>query len=173
MLKYALIALLTLPAFAQTTVIGASPSSGSNSGGGGSTNAASVIIARSDLTGQTGNVSPTAFYTIPASAGGHYRIRCYVVETTAASTASTLPTCAFSYTDQDTQIAQSGTYLTQSGIGNAVGYNSVSAGLVQPGEAEFVAKAQTSVSVSTSNYASSGTTAMQYALHVTLEYLGQ
>ena len=38
--------------------------------------------------------------------------------------------------------------------------------------ASFNVKAGTSISYSTSNYGSTGTTAMQYAAHLRLEYLG-
>src|SRR6185437_13107978 len=105
-----------------------------------------------------------------ANGAGTYRVTCNIVVTTAATTSSTLPLCAVTWTDPDANAAGTPNGFTNTNTANVVG-----AGPSQPtaggGEAILNAKAGTNINYLTSGYVSSGVTAMQYAVHFKLEYL--
>jgi hypothetical protein len=71
------------------------------------------------------------------------------------------------FTDGDTGVAPSYETITTTSAGNAVGTT------LAQGTYEFNAQAGTAIKYATVNYASNGAAAMQYAVHVRLEYLGQ
>lgn len=132
----------------------------SSSTGGGTTTA---YVAKGDQTGLTANLGSTALYT--ASQGGMYRASCYVVTTQAATSSSTMPVCEIGYTDLDSAAAVVnwvGNTSSNNYVGNANG--EVSVLNVQAGSA---------ITYLTTSYASSGTSALTYAVHIKLDYLGQ
>lgn len=129
------------------------------------------VVAKADLTGQTANVASTTLFTVGAT-NHTYRATCYVVLTTAATTSSTLPNCGISYTDADTGVSQT-IGMTATEGNNTAGTIGCPAGGGYTCEKTFQMKAGSAVKFATFNYASSGTTAMQYAVHVKLEDLGQ
>jgi hypothetical protein len=123
------------------------------------------VAATANLTAQSGNVGSTPLIT-PA-ANGFYRASCYLVETQAATTSSTLPACQINWTDADSNSGAS-VVMTATNGGNAVGVLGLTPA-VNAAFPYFYAKSGTSISYQTINYASSGATVMQYAIHVRLE----
>jgi hypothetical protein len=121
--------------------------------------------AQVNLTGQSGNFTPTTFYLVPVSGGGMYRVSCYEVVTTAATTSSTLPNCGVLWTDGDTSVALSAVTMTPTNTANAIGAFS------QGSEIIYVAP-NTNIQFQTSNYASVGATGMLYSIRIKLEFLG-
>lgn len=137
----------------------------------GSTQGNPGNLAAANLTAQAANIAATTIYTVPAGAGGTYRLSCYVVLTQAATTSSTLPSCNIIFTDADTSTVET-MGLTGTSAANTIG----TVGLVSVGNllntGTFQAKASTNIQYSTTAYASTGATVMQYAIHVKLEFLG-
>lgn len=97
---------------------------------------------------------------------GLYRFSCYVVLTQAATTSSTLPACYVQYTDRDSNTAMS-VAVTSTSTTNTLGT------AVGEGEVVINAKSAVSITLTTTGYVSSGTTAMQYSVRAKLDYLGQ
>jgi hypothetical protein len=90
------------------------------------------------------------------------------VVTTAATTSSTLPACNVIYTDVDSNAAVTRAILSTN-AGNTLGtFGALSTATVP---ILIYAKSGVAVQYSTSSYASSGATAMQYAVHVKLEQM--
>lgn len=110
------------------------------------------------------NITSTPLLT-PAG-NGFYRVSCYIVLTQAATTSSSLPNCNITWTDADTGVAESVTTTSQYS-GNVVGGLNPDSTGAQP--SKFYAKSGVAISYSTSGYASSGATSMQYAIHIRLE----
>jgi hypothetical protein len=114
-----------------------------------------------DLVTQGANIGSTTLYTVPTA--GLYRISCYAIVTRVATTSSTLPSCIVGWTDKDNATIQSvavcgggsGNTLTQFCIGTAV----------------VDSAAAVTIQYSTTGYASTGGTSMQYAIHIRLEAL--
>lgn len=130
-----------------------------------------IRVAKNDSPAQTANIPATNLLT--AAAAGTYRLSCYVVITTAATTSSTMPSCSALWTDSDSSAAET-VQITTTSAANTVGTNSLSvANTGGAGVAVFQVKSVSNVQFQTSSYASTGGTAMQYAVHVKLEYLGQ
>lgn len=135
--------------------------------------------AKVDTTGLAANVGSTVLYTVPANQGGMYLISGYDVVTQQATTTSTLPNIQIVWTDNDTNVASAAVNLTPSSAGGpanpAVGFNSLNnVGAAGVGNIITVsAKAGSNINYQTVNYASTGATAMQYALHIKVQYLGQ
>jgi hypothetical protein len=121
-------------------------------------------------TAQAANISAATgqLLVAPANVTGTYRLVCYIVETQAATTSSTLPACNVVFTDNDSGTAET-VALTTTSAANAVGTLGANATTAIVG---FQAKPGTNIQVSTSGYASSGATAMQYAIHAKLEFIG-
>ncbi len=130
----------------------------------------SVVGSPIARTGLAANISPTLAYTVPSGSPGWYKVSCYTVITQAATTSSTLPLCVINFNDADTGVNNYLT-LTQTKTNNTVGTNGTS-GVSYSGTTAVYAGAG-AINYYTSSYASSGTTPMQYALHVKVEYLGQ
>jgi len=121
-------------------------------------------VAKANLAGQTASIGATTL--VSSALAGVYILDAEAIVTTAASTSSTLPNCGVTFTDADTSV---GLYeqASATSTGNVVGTTQ------SQGSYRFNAKAGTAISYSCGSYASSGATAMQYAVHVRLEYLGQ
>ena len=117
------------------------------------------------LTAQTANVGQGAQF-ITETTDGQYRLSCYDVVTTAATSSSTLPSFQYAYTDEDTAVASSWLGFGSTSTGNTVGTTA------NQGSVYFAAKNNHSVYVATTGYVSSGVTPMAYSLHCKLEYLG-
>lgn len=112
-------------------------------------------------TAQTANIASTALVTSPTA--GRYRVSVYIVVTTAATTSSTLPKVTVTWNDADNGQAQT-LDLTATNSGNALTTFAQGAALLNVG-------ASANLNFSTSGYASTGATAMQYAIHITVEAL--
>ncbi len=147
-----------------TTKINIGPTTGASA----PSTVVTVIVATADATAQTANVSATTLVT--PSANTYYRISCYVVLTTAATTSSTLPNCDVKYTDVDTNTAVTKNFAA---TGTLLGTTNTLGSSLQ-GSMMFEAKSGVAVQYDTGGttaYASSGATAMQYAVHVKLEQM--
>jgi hypothetical protein len=114
----------------------------------------------------SGNANGVTLWAVPANGAGVYRAQCYLIITQAATTSSTAPYCSVAYTDAWTGYAGNYAVLTGTYTGNAVNHAVYGTPYV------FNAAANTNIIFSTSGYASSGTTPMQYGAVVKLEYLG-
>lgn len=134
--------------------------------------ATTPIVAKYDATAQAANIGTTTLYAVPANQGGMYHIIGYAVVTQAATTSSTLPALQVTYTDSDTNVANSWWFTEGTVTSNTVGNANSNVNSLQPGGIILNAKGGTNISLSSVNYASSGATPMQYAVHVKLEYLG-
>jgi hypothetical protein len=130
--------------------------------------------ASKGFTGQTANIASTPISPLldPViwSSGGMYRASCYVIETVADGASSTLPACNVIYTDNDTGNAHT-VALTATNTGNAV--DDIGAGTTTLPWGTFHPKPSTTISVSSSSYASGTSATMTYALHFRLEYIGK
>lgn len=124
-----------------------------------------AIYAKYDTASHSANIAPTTLYTVPASGAGMYRVFVYAVKTQAATTSSTLPNVGILWTDADANVALSSTNVSPTNAVNDVGAFGNGAIVIN-------ARAGTIIQFQTSNYASAGATAMQYAVHLRLEYLG-
>lgn len=124
-----------------------------------------------DLTAQSSNLSPATLLVVGASGAGMYRASAYVVETTAASANSTLPTVQIIYTDNQTGAAitlDATPVLAGAGLGQTGALTANTIGTAASGVIVLNVKASTTVQYQTVNYASTGP-GMQYALHIKLE----
>jgi hypothetical protein len=133
-------------------------------------NGVGAIVAKADATAQAANVGVTTLYTVPVNGAGTYRASCYMVVTQAATSSSTLPNCYVLYNDADSGFAEQ-VYFTNNPAANTVGTTGVGNGSYG-GVMVFQVQASSTIQYRTINYASSGVTPMQYAVHVKLEYLG-
>lgn len=124
-------------------------------------------------TGQTANiaafVASSALDPVIWNRGGAYRASCYVIETVADAASSTLPACNVIYTDADTGNSHT-VALTATNTGNVV--DAIGAGTTTLPWGTFHPKPATSISFSTSSYASGTAATMTYAAHFRLEYVG-
>lgn len=123
------------------------------------TAAQELVASNVDLTAQAANVASTPILT--PGANQMYRISALILVSQAATTSSTLPSIVISWTDFDSNTAQSFT-LTPTNTGN---------NLTTFQQALMVLKAKSGVAinVSTAGYASTGATPMQFALHLRIE----
>lgn len=106
------------------------------------------------LTAQSTNVSATTLFTPLAS--GLYRASAYIQVTQAATTSSTMPSIALAFTDPDASASQT-INMTSTSSGNTTS-------TLAQAVAVFKAKTGTTIQLSTSGYASTGGTAMNFAL---------
>lgn len=115
-----------------------------------------------DLTAQAANIATTPLYV--TTAAGQYRIEIYIIVTQAATTSSTLPSVVIAWTDQDNSAGQTFTLTPAAPTGNS---------LTTYAQGILVAsvKNASTINYSTSSYASSGATPMQYAIHLRIEAL--
>jgi hypothetical protein len=130
-----------------------------------------AIVAKADQTAQAANIAATTLYAVPAGGAGTYRASCYVVTTQAATTSSTLPSCQFNFTDNDTNLGEV-SIVSQNSTANTLGVvGAVAANIVA--FPIFQVRPSTNIQYQTNGYLSTGATPMQYAIHIKLEYLGQ
>jgi hypothetical protein len=125
-------------------------------------NGVPILIASSAKANQAADVGNTALATVPAS--GLYRVSVYQVCTQAATTSSTIPTVAVDFTDADTGVVAPAT------VGGTLTSNLK--GAYQQSSIVISAQQGSTIQWSTSGYASSGATPMQFTVRVLLEYLG-
>lgn len=126
---------------------------------------AQYTFANFNAVAQAANIGATTIYAIPAARAGLYRVSAYAVVTQAATTSSTLPNVGVLWTDNDSNVALSANTVTSSNNANAPG-------AFGNGDTVISARDGTNIQFQTSNYASVGATAMQYAVHLRVEYLG-
>lgn len=132
-----------------------------------------ALVAKADLTAQAANIGVTTLYAVPASGAGMYRLSAYLVITQAATVSSTMPQVQAIWTDNDSAAAAPASSFTLTNTTNTLGAGSASTVAAQnAGSIIINAKASTNIQFSTTGYASSGATPMQYAIHIKLEYLG-
>lgn len=123
-----------------------------------------IAVNASDLTLRQAVVGPVTLTT--PSANGFYRATCYLVVTQSASTSSTLPACTVGYTDADSSVPETITLMNSTSTNGLGAIGTFTTPGFQPG---FFAKSGVAITYSTSGYASSGGTPMQYSVHVRLE----
>jgi hypothetical protein len=124
-----------------------------------------ISSADIDRTGLSANVSATTLYAVPSGLGGMYRISADTMVSEAAQTSSTLPSSGITWTDEDTGATGIASTLTSTSSLNMVGHGGQDMTIIR------VAGGST-ITYDTASYASSGATAMQYNLHIRVEYLG-
>ncbi len=118
------------------------------------------IPAKADMTAQSANIAVTNLLT--PSVNGAYRLSAYVVVTQAATTSSTMPQVQFNWTDPD---GTAQTYIaTSTDSSNTLTTHGA-------GEILIYAEGGQPITWQTGSYASSGATAMEYAVHVRAEAL--
>lgn len=125
------------------------------------TSAVELVADGYNNTAQVANIASTNLVATPVT--GRYRVSAYIVVTTAATTSSTLPSVILSWTDADNGQIQTLT-LTPTNTGNSLT-------TLQSNDAFISAGVAGAISFSTTGYASVGATAMQYAIHITVEAL--
>jgi hypothetical protein len=114
-----------------------------------------------DLTAQAANISVTTIVATPAP--GLYRVSGYISVSQVATSSSTLPSIVLTWTDQNSGQAMSLT-LTPTNSGNLLT-------TVQENNAILSVNSSTDIQFSTTGYASSGATPMQYSIHMRVEAL--
>lgn len=124
--------------------------------------AVSSVVASDGRNAQSANINSPTFYAVPTS--GMYRASAFVVQSQAATTSSTLPSCSVSYTEVTTGVAVQD-MITQTANTNLVG-------LHVGGSVIMNALQGSNIGYITSDYASSGGTSMQYSIHIKIEFLG-
>lgn len=123
------------------------------------------VVAKANFTGTT-NTGPTTLYTIPAGQGGLYQASCYLVVTVAATTSSQTPNCQIiNYVDADTGLTISHASINGNSTANTVGTFNSGIGIINLASGSVVPWG-------TANYTSVGATAMTYAVHLKLQYIG-
>ncbi len=119
-----------------------------------------IPVTQGDLTGFTANTGPTTILT--PGANGFYRFNCYIVETRAATTSSTLPNCQGQWQDVETSQNQ---FFS---VGSTNNTNAVGA-VSQGNNIVMNAKSGQPIAFQTLTYVSSGATTMQYSIHIRVE----
>jgi len=126
------------------------------------------IVAVANLTAQSAAITPTTLYAVPASGTGFYRVSWVATVTTAATISSSLGgTAGFQlvYTDADDAVVKTSNPTTPTISAGNTTATSISG--------TFNAYCDPSTNLQYSfGYTSSGATAMQYNLHISVEYLG-
>lgn len=119
-------------------------------------------VGNVNLTGQTADLSASA---LTVSATGWYRVSWQIILTTAASTSSTLPTVAIFWTDPDSSVEHD----DNGGFTDPISSSANTVGLYVAGFLMVYAKTGTTIAYTTTGYASSGGTAMQYSFRLNAE----
>jgi hypothetical protein len=122
-------------------------------------NGVPAIYGTSDQTAQGGNIGATTLFT-PAASGLLYRVTGLAMVTRAGTT-STLPSIVLAWTDADNNTAQTFA-LTPTNAGNALTTSQQGSVIINP-------KGTIAVSYTTTGFASTGGTSMQYAVHLRIE----
>lgn len=123
------------------------------------------LVATIDATSQAANIATATLYSVPASGAGMYRVSIYVSVTQAATTSSTMPSTTIAYTDGNAGTNTHSTVTTATSAGNSVTTTFAQTTYV------LYAKASTNITYATGSYASSGATALNYALRIKCEAL--
>jgi hypothetical protein len=125
-----------------------------------------VLLAGCTSSAQAANLGATLLYNPPITKS--QLISCQILLTRAATTSSTLPQCVVTFTDVFTNAAQSITLtpVWASGTVGCSGTTTNTVGNSCEGAVLVVPKATVAVNYSTTNYASSGATTMQYQAFV-------
>jgi hypothetical protein len=119
---------------------------------------------------QTANLGATNLLAVPTAQGPNVMVSCEIILTRAATTSSTLPTCNVTYTSSisglvvTAQITPAWAASTSGCVGsttNTVGNECTGTIFIDPTSA-------TTMTFSTSNYASVGATTMQYQPYITV-----
>lgn len=116
---------------------------------------------------QANNTAPTGMFFVNAGQNGLYRVTAYAIVTTVAGTSSTLPDTEIIYTDADNSQVFT-VPLTTGSTGNLLT-------TVQTATAVMNVKASTTISFGVGQvtpYASNPATAMRFAFHIRVEYIG-
>jgi len=116
-----------------------------------------------DATAQSANIAATTPSGLAVPTAGLYRVTATIIVTTAATTSSTLPSVVVTWTDKDNNAAQSYT-VTPTNSGNVLT-------TFQQATVAINVSAANPIQYSTTGYASSGATAMQYAVHLKFELM--
>lgn len=122
-----------------------------------------VAIRRASvaLAAQAANIGSTVLWAVTST--GFYHICTSIKRTQIATTSSTLPSVTLGWTDGDN---------SQTGTTTAVATNATNTLVATlPAQTVVYAKTGTNITYSTSGYASSGATPMQYALELNCEAL--
>ncbi|HKW75645.1 MAG TPA: hypothetical protein VJN64_08990, partial [Terriglobales bacterium] len=129
--------------------------------------AGGIPVTQVDLTAQGANIAATTILT--PGANGFYRVSGYSVVSRAATTSSTNPGVFINYTDADSGAAETPAAFISSNTANVLGsVSSCNGGTVSWCGMLIYAKSGVAIQYSTTGYASSGATSMQYALHLRL-----
>jgi hypothetical protein len=115
---------------------------------------------------QAANINAATLLPAALVLPGNYRIGCFMVVTQAATTSSTLGTCSVSFNERETNTGVGTTVQASTSTMNIVGGTHLS------GVAQISVRGNVIITYSTQSYASSGATPMQYAIRLTIEYLG-
>lgn len=121
------------------------------------------IVAAINLTAQAANIGTTTLYAVPSA--GFYRVSIYITVTQAATTSSTMPSTTIAYTDGNSGTNAHSTTTTATNTGNSLTTSFAQTTYV------LYAKTSTNITYATGSYASSGGTAMNYALRIRVEAL--
>ena len=134
----------------------------------------SAFVAQADAFAQGANISSTLLYTVPANNGGRYRVSAYCEVTRQATTTATLAVANVVLTTADGGASQTVQCSANAGLAAnpAVGANSGQATSGPSGTVVISAAGGTTINFTTTGYATSGATSMQYAMHIKLEYIG-
>ena len=121
-------------------------------------------LATVNSTGNVANIASTTLYAVPAAGAGMYRVVAYIVETTAATTSSVLPSVVIGWKDE-TGTTQSSTIVAGGSTGNTIG-------TFASGSFGVYSEASQNITYSTTGYTSVGGTSMAFSLRLRLEYMG-
>lgn len=119
-------------------------------------------VASDGKTNQNADINMPTLYAVPVS--GMYRVSAFMVQTVASETSSTLPSLNVQYTEPTTGLGMSGQLMTSSSL-NLIGAH-------QGGSVVILAQQGSSIGYVTGDYASSGATAMRYAVQLKIEFIG-
>lgn len=118
------------------------------------------------LTAQGANIAATDFVPAISSAGAaRYRLTCYIAVTRQATTTATVPDCNLICTDPTDSVVK--TIQVVPAIAGVAANPTTAVGSSGSGMCD--AKVGTAIQWSTTNYASSGGTSMQYKIYLILE----
>jgi hypothetical protein len=124
-----------------------------------------ATTASVNLTAQAANIGATTLYAVPAHLGGMYTITVFE-ESTNTPTTATLPSVSLAWTDNDTGNSIAATQIVAS-------TGSVSAANVLAQTTyNLDAKGGTTITYQTGSYAAGSGTALQYSLHIRVNYMG-
>lgn len=116
------------------------------------------------LVAQAANIGSTTLYSVPSTPNRLYRIHSYIILTQIATVSSTLPSVVIGWTDKDNATALTFTATPTAPTGNT----KTTMGILS---LPISVAASSNITYSTTSYASSGATAMQYALVLSVEPL--